>query len=280
MTQSHRQQTGSELAVSWQIRDELRLKVLQMYPPPAHVFAVVSWGSAGTKWLSNVLNSHPDIFCVHGARILWSHVAGRQDLGDLDYLRLIGMLGSGCLAAGEVHGIRREGIAGLKQRLGEQFRAIVVVRDPVPRLLSFVSLGRYFSFSPWEDLAYLRGLEGFRRVLHVITDRQREYFAHGVNLLNVVIAEDKIAPIFRMEDFTAKPNALRELFCEVTGGAVSIDLDQAAQMITRSPSNAHARREGGPSEGLEAWQKEILRAMLLEEAKTIYERLGYTDLVF
>jgi hypothetical protein len=199
-------------------------------------------------------------------------------MSDLDYLRLIGMLGSGCQAAGEVHGIRRESIADLQQRLGQQFHAIVVVRDPVPRLLSFMSLGEYFNFSPWENLDYLKTLEGFQRVQHLITDRRREYFAHGINLLNAVIVEQKLGLIFRTEDFTAEPKSLAALFQTVTGGTVSIAQDQAAQLIKRTPSNAHMRNDGSTRQPLEPWQLQIFRSMLLNEAKQIYGQLGYTNL--
>ena len=30
-----------------------------------NLFAIITWGSTGTSWISKILNHHPEIFCVH-----------------------------------------------------------------------------------------------------------------------------------------------------------------------------------------------------------------------
>src|SRR5208282_3966858 len=105
-------------------------------PGSERLFAVVSWGAAATQWLSRTLNDCPGVYCAHASNLLWTRFAGAQPLNGADYLRLIGVLGAGNKAAGDVHGISRHDVPAIREALGDRFRAIVLTRDPLHRLAS------------------------------------------------------------------------------------------------------------------------------------------------
>jgi hypothetical protein len=83
---------------------EHQRRLLVDYPAP-HLFAVVSWGCAATGWTARTLNSHPDIFAVHAANTAWAMLGGGRTLTGVEYMRVLGMLGTNHAAAGDVHGI-------------------------------------------------------------------------------------------------------------------------------------------------------------------------------
>src|SRR5262245_29106527 len=81
---------------------------------PPNLFAVITWGCAGTKWLTQALNGHPDIFCVHALRFCLSVRDGvAESLDDVAVLSAVERMGTGHRAAGEVHGLSRTSVGRL-----------------------------------------------------------------------------------------------------------------------------------------------------------------------
>jgi hypothetical protein len=119
--------------------------------PPTQAFAVVSWGCAATAWLAKILNSHPEIFCVHALRSYWTTLGQATGLDDLTYMQVIASQGHAHKAAGDVHGIDRANIPTLRQAFGPRFNAVVVVRHPLPRLCSLLAFfARYQALQAWD----------------------------------------------------------------------------------------------------------------------------------
>ena len=163
--------------------------VYQKYAPPP-LFCIVSWGCAATKWLSVVLNSHPDIFCVHDQRFFWQQFAGSRDISDVEYLKIIGMQGNGHSLAGDVHGIARFSVMQLKSEFGDTFRCAVVVRNPLERAFSAVRLWNEFQPDAM-DLSYLAQQE-YSPIQQFLTTQDARLFAHALKLSTAIKEEKQV----------------------------------------------------------------------------------------
>jgi hypothetical protein len=244
------------------------------YPPPSRLFAIVSWGAAATNWLAARLNDCPGIFCVHSSNEFWAQFADARMLDGINYMRLIGMLGSGAQAAGDVHGITRHDVPLIREAFGEErFRSAVLVRDPMARLRSQLGLfKRYAEVSTW-DVSYLK--DKFADVARTLPSGSYEdwLFVHGVNMLNNIVQEEEMAgPLFRMEDLTTKPEALISLVDHLTGGEVEAPKEWAETAIVSSATNRHASQE---SLTFTDWQKRVFEAVVEPRAIELHRELGY-----
>jgi hypothetical protein len=240
-------------------------------PLPERLFAVVSWGCAGTHWLSKALNDCPQIYCAHASNSLWTHFAGAQTLDGLDYLRLVGMLGSGNIAAGDVHGLGRHEISIARETFGDRFRAAVLIRDPLPRLYSQLAFFEKFAPTRCWDTEYLK--EKFPDVEAMLpAGGYGEWlFVHGANMLNNIIDEVTVAPVIRLEDISTKPRALMRLVRALTEGQVDPTEDWAHRAVTTEKTNRHAIR----AQRLTGWQRRVLEAVVEDRAIELYRELGY-----
>jgi len=262
-----RKKTG----VSDLLTDE-QLAFLECYPPPPQLFAVVTWGCAATSWLAHVLNSHPDIYCAHAANVFWSKLGNIPQLDGLKYLRIIGSQGYCYKAAGDVHGVSREAVKEVRAVLGDDFSCAVVIREPIARLHSQVALFARFKGLPLWNVDYLNHVIG--RLSLPDPSYETRLFVHGVNMLNSVVQERHVAPIYRSEDLTANPAILREFAELVTGGKVKFTDNWAEEMISRPSLNPHRTPEQKVKDFAD-WQIDVIRSVVDPEAWRIYSEFGY-----
>lgn len=241
-------------------------------PPGAErLFAVVSWGAAGTHWLSRTLNDCPGVYCAHASNLLWTRFAGAQILDGADYLRLIAVLGAGNQAAGDVHGISRHDVPVIREALGDRFRAIVLVRDPLHRLVSQLALFSRYAHDQYWDVGYLS--DKFPHIQRLLpTGAYEEWlFVHGANMLNAIVDEVRVSRVVRMEDLTTDPASLVELVSYLTDNTVKASEAWAHTAIALGATNRHAIAE----RHLLDWQRRALVEVIDKAALECYRGLGY-----
>jgi hypothetical protein len=237
------------------------------------LFSVVSWGCAATEWLAKTLNSHPDIFCLHHADITWNKIGRAPQLSGWEYLRVVGVTGWSYRASGDVHGLSLEAIPDLRAKLGDAFNCAILVREPLPRLRSQIALFDSWPVKADWNVDYVQRFidEGIQLPQDNIDNR---LFLHGVNMLNTVIQEEPVAPIWRFEDLTTSPKAFARFVEELMRGRVEVELEWAERAVRRPTSNPHRGTNAAPRP-FEPWQMEAIRKVVEPRAWEIYERLGY-----
>jgi hypothetical protein len=245
---------------------------LQHYPCP-QMFAVISWGCAATAWIARVLNSHPDIYCVHAANQFW-HVLGQcERLDGLPYLRIIGSQGYSHVAAGDVHGISRHHIPELRRSFAEGFNAAVVVREPIPRLHSQLALFEEFeAYKTW-DVNYVDGVISRAGVVLPADDYRTRFFVHAANMLNAILEEREVGRIYRSEDLTRCAEVLGDFVEEITLSKVSPSAAWLQSAIETKRINAH--KGHGQHRTLTDWEIDVIRKVVDTRSWEIYEALGY-----
>jgi hypothetical protein len=250
----------------------LQQDVLQIYPLP-RLFAVVSWGCAGTAWLARALNSHPEVFCVHALSTMWRIFVDASDSNDIDYMRLLGAQGHAHAVAGDVHGISRHTIPALQKEFGDDFRTAVLVRDPLPRLRSQLALmERLKMHRGWGDLAYVNDLAVTRGLDPKGWNYTDQLRFHAVNSLNNIIDEIAVGRIYKIEDVASRQDVLLELFEHLTGG-LTVPTWWADYVYHLAHINSHSRTVDSDSLDVSA---EFLRQVVRPEAWDHYRNLGYS----
>lgn len=249
---------------------EALLAHLRLYP--VRLFSLVSWGCAATSWTARTLNSHPDILCLDAANTSWSYVTGGDLLDGFSYLRLIAQQGSFYRSAGDVHGISRSWIPQIRTALGDTFRSAVLVREPMARLRSQLAFFAVYEHLRHWDVSYLMPIVESLGLSIPDTDYSTMLFLHGANMLNAIVEEESIGPIYRSEDVTSDPEALMSLVNHLTGSAVEIDDAWVARAVGSGKVNEHTK---GEIAALAEWQKSALEKIVQPEAWAIYYRLGY-----
>jgi hypothetical protein len=244
--------------------------------PFPFIFSVISWGCAATDWVAKTLNSHYDILCFHHADIAWERHAKLPSLNAWKYLRVIGVSGWSYSACGDVHGVPIEAVPELRATLGDHFNCAILVREPLPRLRSQMALFQNFldsAFNAVWDVDYVQKFidKGARLPQDNIANR---LFLHGVNMLNRVIQEEPVAPIWRSEDITGDAAALTRFVEELTRGHVEIEPEWAERAVRRPPIHRHSSPNEPPRE-FEPWQMEAINKVVEPQAWEIYEKLGY-----
>ena len=247
-------------------------RVLETYPPP-RLFALVSWGCAGTSWLAYALNSHPDIYCVHNANYFWKTFGGAPALGGADYLRVIGAQGHAHTLAGDVHGVSQSDVPDIVRVFGEKFRAGVVIREPLSRLRSQLALMRFFEAHPaaWnvEHVQNFSSALGYDASKLSIAQKRR---LHAVNMLNAIIDEVRVGPVFKIEEIGSSPEAFARMLEWISGGTVVASASWLNQVIRLRRVNSHSSRS---NETITAEDLHLLKALVKPEAWRLYESLGY-----
>lgn len=253
-------------------QEVLREIYLDAYPP-THAFAVISWGAAATSWLAYTLNSHPDIYCVHAANRVWRALGAAPLLEGIDYVRLIASQGHAHVAAGDVHGIALSSVAEIREALGPRFKAAVVIRDPLPRLRSQLAHFDRFGHHQTYDLSRVDDLIDH----HNLTVGQGDYSArlriHGVNMLNAIIQEVSVGPVFTSESLTGDPAALCSLVQALAPDGFQVSEEWCDRSVRSQPVNRHRRDESDALD--DPWLREIIRKIVKPEAWELYARFGY-----
>jgi hypothetical protein len=234
------------------------------------LFGVISWGCAATHWLAKSLNSHPDIFCVHNLNGLLEEAYGGPRIDGSQYLDFLGHVGYSYAAAGDVHGLGWFTARETCNVLGESVRLCVVVREPLKRLLSqFALFDRDWHQRVW-DVDYVDRL-GFEPQPGVDEYRDRLTW-HGINALNLILKETKIGPVFRSEDLTTDPDALRSFVAHITGEAVKPEFEWAERVIASPPVLSH---RGSQERKLGTYERDLVRRIVKPKAWDLYAALGY-----
>jgi len=239
----------------------------------SQVFAVVSWGCAATAWLAKVLNSHPDIFCVHAGNQSWHVLGNVERLDGVPYMRIIAHQGSNYLAAGDVHGLTRHHVAELRQNLNGGFNAAVVVREPISRLRSQLALfAKYEKYAFW-SIRYVDDVISRSGVTLPADNYNCRLFVHGVNMLNAILEEQGVGRVYRCEDLTQRAETLGDFVEELTCGKVSPSAGWLQSAIETPRANRHA--DPGAEHRFADWQVDVIRKVVDPRSWEIYQKLGY-----
>lgn len=259
-------------------KQALKRAQIEIYPP-TRCFAVVSWGCAATSWLAYALNSHPDIYCVHAATTFWTVLLNFPIPDDADYMMALACQGYAHRLAGDVHGISRHSIPTIKNRLGDRFRAVVVVRDPMKRLLSA------YHHLKWRKDRGVHDVNGAEYAAHLarrysITVDQEDVdkllFVEAANMLNAVIDERTVGPIFRIEDLLGIPNVMRAFVDEISAGEVQATEDWIRYVYNLPAINPHANKNSTLHQiQNDADFIEIAKRVVEPQAWMLYQSLGY-----
>ncbi len=240
------------------------------------VFAVISWGCAATGWAARVLNSHPDVLCMHAANTYW-HRFGASDSEKLDgvpYLRVVMTMANGYQAAGDVHGISRDQVPAIQEAFGQYFECAVLVREPIARVQSQMALFDSFRRFPAWDLDYAKDLIDRCGLSLPSEDSECLMFVHAANMLNAILEEQALGPVFRAERITSSAEDLAEFINFLTAGDVTLEHDWLEQVVHQPRLNQHVQ-DTRPE--LEPWQIDVLRKVVQPEAWEAYRKLGYSD---
>jgi hypothetical protein len=252
--------------------DELG-RATAMDAPLPFLFCVVSWGCAATQWLANTLNAHPDIYCVHCANQFWERLGGARSVDGWQYLRILSAESPASRACGDVHGVSRECVPDLRAKLGEGFNCAILVRDPLPRLYSQMALFESWPVKNAWNVDYVQ-----KFVDHGVRLPQdnlmNPLFLHGANMLNNILQEEEVAPIWRSEDLTGDASMLTRFIEELTRGHVQVEREWAQRAVSRPPSNRHHGTNQRVRQ-LEPWQMDAINRIVEPRAWQIYEKLGY-----
>lgn len=251
-------------------------RTFMMACPPCQVFAVITWGCAASSWIAKVLNSHPDIYCVHANNIFWNVLGKYERLDGLEYLRIIACQGHSYLAAGDVHGVARHYVPELREILNKRFNAVVVVRDPLPRLHSQLSLFKQVKGSKAWDVSYLNGCNGLVKRNNVElpnNDYDNKLFVHAANMLNAIIEEQDVGNIYRSEDLNCNVGILGEFISEIIREKVCPDRKWLENTMKIEKVNVHVHQQKDTV--LADWQIQVIQKVVRKEAWSLYTKLGY-----
>jgi len=233
----------------------------------------VSWGCAGTKWLAKALNTHSEILCVHAGNHFMHRFGKGPRLDGFEYLRVLGAQASGYKAAGDVHGVSRGQVSDLRSRLGNLFGCGILIREPMPRLRSQLALFKRFSYRGWGALEYVDPIAAAAGCNPRLLNVEQRHFFHAASMLNTIVAETGVAPIYRMEDLSSDAERLSVCAKQLTNGAIEFSTSWAEAAIALGKINEHASKAQTPA--FDDFERAIIKAVVKHEAWEAYESLGY-----
>jgi hypothetical protein len=239
------------------------------------IFGVESWGCAATHWLAHALDSHPELRCFHNTGGQIFRQVGGTRLDGLEYARFLQTQRLGYRVVGDVHGFSRTAIPDVQRELGDLFRCAVLVRDPVPRYRSELALFRHAEWRvndasrPW-NLDYVKPIAQEAGIKLNGNDYDACLVVHAACMLNVILEERELGPVYRMEDVVSEPDALCSLLETVTAGAVEIDRSWAEAAVARPRLASHSR-----GDDLSPAELDVLERIVKPEAWQAYRELGY-----
>lgn len=241
-------------------------------PPPPEMFAVISWGCAGTKWTALALNAHPDVFCVHSANYYLQSMARQRLVDGCEYLRVLESIGAGHRAIGEVHGVSRESVAELRAHYGPRFSTAILVRDPLPRLRSQVALSRKLQSGDAWDKPYYDSVAQNAGLDPAQLSYEDSTVVHAADQLNRILEERQFGPVFTLESLTQSRTRLSELLLHLTRGCAAPTrewLDHVGSLPAQNQHRAEASAQ------LTDRELRIADRIFRPEARECYRQLGY-----
>jgi hypothetical protein len=245
-----------------------------------NLFAVITWGSTATSWISKILNHHPEIFCVHELAMILdqSKLYASNDLwakfDPIDFMKIIARLSVHYKVGGDVHSLRTEDVPPLREFFGERFSSVVIEREPISRLKSTISMYNKRKQYKLFNIQYVDDIISRNKVSLPKFDYEHKLFVHGVNLLNIIEQEinHNCGKIFRMEDLISDTKQLKLLIEEISSGELSADNDLLNKMIKTYPTNQRASKE---KIEFEDWQIDVIKLVVSNKAWDLYSKVGY-----
>ena len=187
----------------------------------------------------------------------------------LQYMRFFRWL-SGYRAAGDIHGVAAHTVPEIRRSLSDKFGCGILVREPVARLHSALSLFSQRSHTRAWNVDYVhRFLDNGVNIPKDIYENR--LVLHGINSLNNIETENKIAPVWRQEDLTSDAVVLARFVYDLTGIEIAADSDWIRAAIGMPRVNAHAQ---SPAK-FEDWVLEAMRKIVRPRAWELYAELGY-----
>lgn len=233
------------------------------------MFAIVTWGATASGWLARALNSHHSIYCSHNGRLPAQAIAG-ESVDAVRYMKMLSHMGYHYPIIGDVHGVMLGELPSLYEQFGDRLRSAVVVREPIARFRSQLSLFHEYEFDHWGDLSYLRPMLDKKGVEFDTLNASQKHYLHGANLLNNIVEETEVGPIFRMEDLTTNTESLLELANHVAHR----ELDFAETWSQNAIQVPRLNRHKSPAVD-ERLARESARICVKPEAWNLYAKLGY-----
>jgi hypothetical protein len=256
------------------------------------VFAFTSWGNAGVPWLLACLNSHPQVRAVscltHGA---YSPLG--REIGATDYLDAVGRIGwADKPVCGDVHGVSPHEFPNLHATFGDTFRGCHLVGHPIPRLAGSLAFSKAAG-RDWRYRDFLRTWNmdpGDSRATSalVILGEEGDYIpAHYmINVNSVVdvcgVDGPKADPLFSLESLMADDGAWVALLAHLSAGTIAESGGHWEAFRGQLMGIAHQPFGSTPRavwDGLDEYVRLTVAAHLTDEARAVYEALGY-DLSF
>lgn len=253
---------------------DIEIDLLNRIPAP-QLFAIISWGCAATTWLYKVLNAHPEIFCVHALNNIWfstNTIKSEKKIDGLEYFQVISKLAYVYKAVGDIHGLSRHHVPELRRVLGDKFNAVVVVREPMPRLKSQLSMFHKDQKHKFWNIDYIDDVIKNQGITLPNDDYEHKLFVHGVNMLNAITEEVNVGKIFRSEDLTTDPSILGEFIEEISCRKVTTENELLSKMIKIDRVNVHTSKEIE----FEDWQIDIIKKVVDQTSWELYSKLGYS----
>ncbi len=248
------------------------LEYLYNIQPKPRLFAVITWGCCGSTWLAKVLNSHPDIFCLHCLNQHFSYLYGSPYVEGIGYLKTISVTANGYKLAGDIHGVDREELPYLRKVLGKNFRDAVLVRDPLKRLKSMCYCLRRLK-GGYSDYSYIEELIESNKLKLKNYSMNEILFVHAVNMLNAIIEETQLSSrIEKIEDLTEDKNKFIEFIDYLSDGGIILDEHWVSQVFSIPKINSHI---GDREITFDNHEIEIMNRVIKPEAIKLYENLGY-----
>ena len=234
------------------------------------LFAVVTWGCSGSTWFAKILNSHPDIFCLHAYN---QHIALTTDTEaneGIEYLKSISISAHGYKLAGDIHGINRAEIENIRNYFNEQINVAILIRNPLDRLKSMYA----------NMLVYGGGTGNYKYIKDRLMElnykslsKEVVLFAHSINMLNAIIDESKFSDfIIEMEKLNDK-KYLKQTIETLSRGSLQIE-DDWLENLNITPFNSHIGKKCITQ--FSDTEKELIALILDDRALGIYEEIGYS----
>src|SRR5439155_15976450 len=119
-------------------------------------------------------------------------------------------------------------IEALKDTFGAGFSAGVLVREPLPRLMSQLAHYQTFTNRHLMDVSYIDPIIADARLVLPDDDPDTKLFVHAVNMLNSIVDENGVGTIYKMEEVTRDPDVFCGLVEHVSGRRIEPDREWVA----------------------------------------------------
>jgi len=244
------------------------------------LFAIITWGSTGTNWLSKILNLHPEIFCVHELAIvlnqskLFKNKNFWDECDPIDFMKIVSRL-SNARVHGDVHSINPKDVPTLKEYFGKNFSTVVIQREPISRLKSTVAnFNNWLPNQIW-NIDFVDDLIRHKGISIPKYDYEHKLFVFAAHLLNTIEQETKYdcGTMYTMEDLILDKTYLKSLIEEISTGALTPDDELLDKMINTSATNQRASKE---KIEFEDWQYDVIKTTVNEKTWELYSKLGYS----